>query len=74
MKLLDVWLFLFTAHKRSLGQGNVFTRVCHSVHRESQSLSRVLRPEGGLCPGGLCPGGPGGVSVCGGPCQETPIR
>ena len=24
---------LITAHKRSLGQGNVFTPVCHSVHR-----------------------------------------
>ena len=23
----------FTARKRSLGQGNVFTPVCHSVHR-----------------------------------------
>ena len=27
------FFFLFTAHKRSLGQGNVYTRVCHSVHR-----------------------------------------
>ena len=25
----------FTARKRSLGQGNVFTRVCHSVHGNS---------------------------------------
>ena len=24
---------LFTARKRSLGQGNIFTPVCHSVHR-----------------------------------------
>ena len=24
---------IFTAHKRSLGQGNAFTPVCHSVHR-----------------------------------------
>ena len=24
---------LITAHKRSLGQGNIFTPVCHSVHR-----------------------------------------
>ena len=23
---------IFTARKRSLGQGNIFTRVCHSVH------------------------------------------
>ena len=34
-----------TARKRSLGQGGVFTPVCHSVHRE------------GLHPGGLPPGG-----------------
>ena len=34
--------FLVTAHKRSLGQGNIFTCVCHSVHRGR-----------GLCPGGL---------------------
>ena len=25
--------FLVTARKRSLGQGNIFTPVCHSVHR-----------------------------------------
>ena len=30
---------MITARKRSLGQGNVFTRVCHSVHGG----------EGGLC-------------------------
>ena len=24
---------IFTARKRSLGQGNIFTPVCHSVHR-----------------------------------------
>ena len=24
---------IFTVRKRSLGQGNVFTPVCHSVHR-----------------------------------------
>ena len=24
---------LITARKRSLGQGNIFTPVCHSVHR-----------------------------------------
>ena len=26
-------MLLFTARKRSLGQGNIFTPVCHSVHR-----------------------------------------
>ena len=32
-------LRIFTARNRSLGQGNVFTPVCHSVHK-----------GGGLCP------------------------
>ena len=30
---LNQSLHIFTARKRSLGQGNIFTRVCHSVHR-----------------------------------------
>ena len=36
---------MFITRKRSLGQGNVLTPVCHSVHR------------GDLHPGGLHPGG-----------------
>ena len=28
---------VITARKRSLGQGNVFTRMCHSVHRGRRS-------------------------------------
>ena len=31
-----------SAHKQSLGQGNVFTYVCHSVHRGSGSVSGSL--------------------------------
>ena len=31
-----MWI-LITAHQRSLGQGNVFTSVCHSVHGGSIS-------------------------------------
>ena len=34
-----------TACKRSLGQGNVFTPVCHSVHREKGDLPL----EAGVC-------------------------
>ena len=30
---LEINRKIFTARKRSLGQGNVFTSVCHSVHR-----------------------------------------
>ena len=54
---------IVTACKRSLGQGNVFTPVCHSVqggfcqsmhHRSHDrgSLSRVFSVQGVLCPGG----------------------
>ena len=34
---------LVTAHKRSLRQGNVFTTVCHSVHR-GVSVRETLPP------------------------------
>ena len=30
-RVLSIY-FIFTARKRSLGQGNIFTPVCHSVH------------------------------------------
>ena len=52
-----------------LRQGNIFTPVCHSVHRGglcssmhhmSHDQGRVsvqgVSVQGGLCPGGLCPG------------------
>ena len=46
-------MFLFyypiTARKRSLGKGNVVTRVCHSVHgREGAIISRRCCPSQGL--------------------------
>ena len=79
------WVHFYHS-QRSCGKvmlGNVFTTVCHSVHRGGLCRGSLL---GGLCPGGLCPGGvsyqgvsrrglcPGGVSVWGvsvqgGPCQ-----
>ena len=31
---------IFTALKRSLGQGNIFAPVCHSVHGEGEYLGR----------------------------------
>ena len=54
----------FTARKRILEQGNVFTPVYDSVHGGGESLftggglclGRVS-VQLGLCPGGLCPGG-----------------
>ena len=39
----------FTARKRSLGQGNIFAPVCHSVHREG-----VPGPGEGLSAPGGC--------------------
>ena len=55
------WLIIITTRKRSLGQGNVFTPVCHSVHKGvslSQHASQVtwqvgLYPEGSLSRGHL---------------------
>ena len=41
---------IVTARKRSLGQGNVFTRVCHSVHRGRGSAWR----GGGSASSGGC--------------------
>ena len=57
-------IVLITARKRSLGQGNIFTPVCHSVHRGAS----VVAPGGGhawLLLGGcvwLLPGGMRGCS------------
>ena len=40
---------IFTARKRSLNQGNVFTRVCHSLHgREGVCLQGVVCLHGGF--------------------------
>ena len=40
-------VIIFTTRKRSLGQGNIFTPVCHSVHRGG-----AWSQEGCLLPGG----------------------
>ena len=40
-----------TVHKRSLGQGSVFTPVCHSVHRGRRDCPRPPLPIGR--PGGV---------------------
>ena len=60
------------ARKRSLGQGNIFTPVCHSVHRGRVVSQHALQQGGGipacLAAGGSGPGGsaPGGCLVQGG--------
>ena len=45
---------IFTASKRSLGLGNVFTPVCHSVHRWGwlPSMHHRSHHQGGLHPWG----------------------
>ena len=48
---------LFTARKRSLGQGNVFTPVCDSVQRGSLYPGEGVLYPAGLCPRGICLGG-----------------
>ena len=52
IKQVHFALIIFTARKRSLGQGNIFTPVCHSVHR------------GGVrgCSWGACVVAPGGCA------------
>ena len=63
---------MLTTHKRSLGQGNAFTPVCHFVHRGGVGFSACITghmTRGDLHPGkGLHPGGlpPGEVSASGG--------
>ena len=62
-------MWVITAHKRSLGQGNVFTPVYHSVQGARGWLTSAHHrslDRGGFCiQGGLHPGilG-GGVSAC----------
>ena len=47
---------IFTARKRSSGQGNVFAPVCHSVHRVSLCMMSlpVSLPGPKFLQGGLC--------------------
>ena len=53
--LVPVFTTIFTARKRSLGQGNIFTPVCHSVHRGGSTwagtpLDQVHPPPGRYTP------------------------
>ena len=48
---------IFTARKRNLGQGNIFTLVCHSIHRGGVTYSL----EGTCCRRYLLPGSGSGV-------------
>ena len=79
---------VFTARKRSLGQGNIFTPVCHSVHRGGDAwlLQRghawlllgghvwLLGGRAWLLPGGACVVAPRGACMVapGGACVVAP--
>ena len=52
--LIEVLTSIVIARKRSLRQGNVFTHVCDSVHKEGVSVQGVSVQGGSLCKGGLC--------------------
>ena len=39
---------IFTVHKRSLGQGNIFAPVCHSVHSGGSTWAGI--PQAGIPP------------------------
>ena len=64
--------FIFTARKRSLGQGNIFAPVCHSVHRGECLVLGGVCSQRGSAPRGGVPGpegevpGPGGGLFLGG--------
>ena len=52
--LIFISLHIFTARKRSLGQGNIFAPVCHSVHRRGAWAGTPLgryTPQAGTPPG-----------------------
>ena len=74
--LLLLFVF-FTARKRSLGQGNIFTPVCHSVHgggmhgeRGACMVKGGMHGWGGMCGrGGVC-GKRGDMHGKGGVCSE----
>ena len=50
-------LSIFTARKRSLGQGNIFTPVCHSVHRVGGVPDQVHPPGADTPPDQVHPPG-----------------
>ena len=68
MILVSIYCNIFTAPKRSLAQGNVFIRVCHSVYKGligfpaciTGHMTRVgcVHPGPGVSEsGGVCMGG-----------------
>ena len=76
--LRAIWLGgSFTARKRSLGQGNIFAPVCHSVHRGGVCSGGCLvwgvsAPGRGDAWSGGVPGAREGCSQGGVPCGDPP--
>ena len=72
MDLLFTLTAIFTARKRSLGQGNICTPVCHSVHRGGSVSGcsgggHVWLLWGGMhgfSRGEMCMVAPGGMHGC----------
>ena len=65
-----IFLFyrIFTSRKRSLGQGNIFTPVCHSVHTGAACVvGACMAEDGGQGAGGMHGGRcMAGGAICGG--------
>ena len=63
---LHLRTLIITTHKRNLGQGNVFTPICHSVQRGEGELASQHASQGGLPSGGVCIQRGGGLPPEGG--------
>ena len=60
LKKMERYVRIITARKRSLGQGNIFTPVCHSVHGGgSASVHAGIPPPGPGTPPWIRPPRPG---------------
>ena len=55
VNIFEFWHYIIGSHKRSLGQGNVFTPVCHCLHMRNwlPSMHHKSHDQGGLPSGGL---------------------
>ena len=55
VNIFEFWHYIIGSHKQSLGQGNVFTPVCHSLHMgigfPACITSHMAR---GVCHQGIC--------------------
>ena len=64
----EIHYYMFTAHKRSLRKGNVFTHVCHSVHG-GHTWPGGMHGGGHVWQGGMCGGGMHGRGARQGACM-----